>query len=77
MDNGGPSILLTSDTCIKCRILKQKFAEAIERGRLREVDANSEEGLRLVQAYNLKSVPVIIRNGQQLMDINEMFRIFS
>ena len=77
MDNGGPSILLTTDTCIKCRVLKQKFKKAIASGRLREVDANSAEGQRLVQEHGLQSVPVIIRNGQKLMNVNEMFRVFS
>lgn len=53
-------ILLTHKMCPHCISLKEKIHNIIERGQIREVYVNSEEGKKIAKLLNIHEVPTLV-----------------
>ena len=52
--------IFTTPTCIKCKMLKREMDSMNLGFEKQEVDASTPEGIKLLQSFNVMSVPTVI-----------------
>lgn len=53
-------LLLVSDNCPGCDVMKEIFRDEIERGEIQIVNVKTEEGRRIVEKLNIYTVPKLV-----------------
>lgn len=52
--------LITSPTCPACHEAKERLKDALEKGEIKELSIETDEGADMVLKMNLNAVPVLI-----------------
>ena len=60
LEGGEEVILLSQDGCSACKTVKEFVSNAIKKGRVRVINADTEEGEAIMNELNISSVPASV-----------------
>lgn len=67
-------IILTSDTCEPCKVIKTVLGE---RGDISFLNLNTQEGVDMARKYGVRSVPTLIKDGKVVTGQHNIFTILG
>lgn len=63
-------IILTSDTCEPCKVLKMVLGE---RKDISFLNLNTQDGVNVARKYGIRSVPTLIKDGNVITGQHNIF----